>query len=146
LLIRRGKWKLFPNYVKTPDLKLRVFVRPSLVEEFLEKILKEVSDLEKKNVSPDAIAAFFHLNYVNVHPFDDTNGRTCRALVSLILMKNGLLPFNVSPDMKGKYIKSLATSTQQKDLSYLIDFIKKQQLKYIEALENDNFDDIIKNY
>jgi len=127
ILIRRGKWKLFPNYVNRSDGTTTVFARPSKVQAYLDKLLLDISEMEKSGVNAISLAAYFHLNYINVHPFDDTNGRTCRALVGLILQQHGLLPFSVSPDMKREYVESILKATETKDLRPLMNFIEKQQ-------------------
>jgi Fic family protein len=144
-LLRRGRWKIFPNYVRM-HTGIKFFVRPSLVEQYLEWTISEIDRLEGMHVDPLVIAAFVHLSFIHIHPFEDTNGRTCRALVGFILQRHGLLPFTVSPDKKGEYIMALDSSQTSKDLGPFIEYIKIQQVTYLEGLENDTVDAIIKDY
>lgn len=42
-----------------------------------------------KRHAPPVVAALAHLEFVAIHPFNDGNGRTARALARLILVRNG---------------------------------------------------------
>lgn len=44
--------------------------------------------LFKKN--PVKAAAYFHFRYTKIHPHEDANGRTARAIMNLILMSSGI--------------------------------------------------------
>jgi hypothetical protein len=144
-LIRRGKWKLLPNYLVKQDT-LRYLVRPSLVEEYLNDVLKEVESLELKKVNPIVIATFFLINCRNISPFDGSNGLICRIVVGLILQRNDLVVFNVSPDIYLEYLTILEKSSATGDFNYIKNFIERQQTEYIETIENNKIVDLIKNY
>jgi Fic family protein len=49
-----------------------------------------------------------HRRLVNIHPFNDGNGRTARLLMNLILIRGGYLPVAVRPEDRLEYIRSLA--------------------------------------
>ena len=53
--------------------------------------------VESELVSPMLQAAIAHAQFETIHPFDDGNGRTGRALVQLILRRRGLAPRFVPP-------------------------------------------------
>jgi Fic family protein len=59
--------------------------------------------------APEAPATAFtaHLRLVNVHPFNDGNGRTARLLMNLLLIRGGYPPIAVRPEDRLAYIKSL---------------------------------------
>lgn len=48
-----------------------------------------------------------HLRLVEIHPFNDGNGRTARLLMNLILIRGGYPPISVRPDDRLVYIRSL---------------------------------------
>jgi fido (protein-threonine AMPylation protein) len=79
-----------------------------------------------------------------IHPFDDGNGRVARALTSLILMENGLLPFNVYDAIKEKYSEVLNIALVKNDFNPLVNLIIEQQWNLLEFLENANYDNYIK--
>jgi Fic family protein len=48
-----------------------------------------------------------HLRIVDIHPFNDGNGRTVRLLMNLVLIRGGYLPVAVRPEDRLEYIRSL---------------------------------------
>ncbi|MGI8744792.1 MAG: Fic family protein [Bryobacteraceae bacterium] len=48
-----------------------------------------------------------HRRLVDIHPFNDGNGRTARLLMNLILIRSGYLPVAVRPEDRPDYIRSL---------------------------------------
>jgi Fic family protein len=48
-----------------------------------------------------------HLGLVNIHPFNDGNGRTARLLMNLILIRGGYPPVAVRPVDRPAYIRAL---------------------------------------
>jgi len=50
----------------------------------------------------EAIAEF-HLRFESIHPFIDGNGRTCRLIINLELIKAGFLPVNIKFTDRLKY-------------------------------------------
>jgi Fic family protein len=49
-----------------------------------------------------------HRRLVDIHPFNDGNGRTARLLMNLILIRGGYPPVAVRPEDRLEYIRSLA--------------------------------------
>lgn len=58
---------------------------PKLMAGFVEWL----KDSEKKDISPVLVAGIAHLEIAAIHPFNDGNGRTARALATLILYQRG---------------------------------------------------------
>jgi len=48
-----------------------------------------------------------HRRLVNIHPFNDGNGRTARLLMNLILIRGGYPPVAVRPEDRLEYIRGL---------------------------------------
>ncbi len=51
-----------------------------------------------------------HLRLVDIHPFNDGNGRTARLLMNLILIRGGYPPISVRPEDRLAYLHSLQQS------------------------------------
>lgn len=54
---------------------------------------------------PSAFTA--HRRLVDVHPFNDGNGRTARLLMNLVLIRGGYPPIAVRPEDRTGYIRAL---------------------------------------
>ena len=48
-----------------------------------------------------------HRRLVEIHPFNDGNGRTARLLMNLLLIRGGYPPVAVRPEDRLEYIRSL---------------------------------------
>ena len=59
--------------------------------------------------APDTPATAFtaHRRLVNIHPFNDGNGRTARLLMNLVLLRGGYPPISVRPEDRPAYISGL---------------------------------------
>ena len=58
---------------------------PKLMKEFVDWL--KIS--EEKEINPVIVAAIAHLGIAAIHPFNDGNGRTARALATLLLYQRG---------------------------------------------------------
>jgi Fic family protein len=56
--------------------------------------------------APDAAFAA-HLRQVDIHPFNDGNGRTARLLMNLVLIRGGYPPVAVRPEDRLAYLRAL---------------------------------------
>jgi Fic family protein len=59
--------------------------------------------------APDTPETAFtaHLRLVEIHPFNDGNGRTARLLMNLVLIRGGYSPVAVRPEDRAGYIAAL---------------------------------------
>jgi len=59
------------------------------VPELCKNLLDWITESEKKGINPIIVAGVVHQEIAAIHPFSDGNGRTARALATLILYKRG---------------------------------------------------------
>ena len=59
------------------------------VPELCKNLLEWITESEKKEINPIVVAGVTHQEIATIHPFADGNGRTARALATLILYKRG---------------------------------------------------------
>jgi Fic family protein len=73
-------------------------------------LMKELSsDLEQKwnSEHPVNLAAYAHQRLVDIHPFEDGNGRTARLLMNLILINKGYQIVSIPPIFRQEYINAI---------------------------------------
>lgn len=85
---------------------------PENVAELLDDLCDAVNT---EAISPLIQAALVHAQFETIHPFDDGNGRTGRALTQIVLKRRGLAPSYVPPisvmlaKSRDRYIAGLTT-------------------------------------
>ena len=92
----RGDYKKFPNHVEAFDAEGKSqgvifqtaspFQTPALMKELVEWTNKE---LNEKELHPLLIIGIFVLVFLQIHPFQDGNGRLSRILTTLLLLREG---------------------------------------------------------
>ena len=66
--------------------------------EYVDGLLRDVcAAINDDALSPLVTAALVHAQFETIHPFDDGNGRTGRALIHVVLRRRGMAPAYVPP-------------------------------------------------
>ena len=66
--------------------------------EHLAPLLVDLTEaVNRKDLPPIVQAALIHAQFETIHPFEDGNGRTGRALVQVVLRRRGIAPAYVPP-------------------------------------------------
>lgn len=100
-----GQYANLPRFVRTETGRHEF---PSVVE--IPALMHDLSIwLQDAPVSP-ATAFTAHRRLVDIHPFNDGNGRTARLLMNLILIRAGYPPVAVRPEDRPVYIRALQQS------------------------------------
>ncbi|MCJ1367425.1 hypothetical protein MMC16_006558 [Acarospora aff. strigata] len=85
--IYAGRYRQIPVSAGNTMFTSPKFV-PREMAEFIATFNKEVQEAEKNQcLDPFALAAKYCLSFVQIHPFQDGNGRTCRMILNAILCK-----------------------------------------------------------
>jgi Fic family protein len=100
------------------------FVPPphDYVQPLLDDLLRFANE---ETLPPIAQAAHAHAQFETIHPFEDGNGRTGRALVQMILRRRGLAPDYVPPISvvlaadKARYIEGLIAFREGREGEWL---------------------------
>jgi len=108
-------------------------------EKEVPKLLKEMIDFYYKNRNkfhPFVMACLIHAKFVEIHPFEDGNGRTGRALMNWVLMKAGYPKLFVPVKNRQQYYESIDMHNNKKYKEYfnkmfeiMIDQIKLSTIK-----------------
>jgi len=66
--------------------------------EHVHPLLEDLTDaVNREDLPPLVQAALVHAQFETIHPFEDGNGRTGRALVQVVLRRRGIAPHYVPP-------------------------------------------------
>ena len=97
-----GRYATANRYVST-DVGRHRFPSPTEVPALMSELSTWL-----KNAAPTPETAFSaHRRLVDVHPFNDGNGRTARLLMNLLLIRGGFPPVAIRPDDRLAYLRAL---------------------------------------
>lgn len=111
------------------------FLVPQEMTRFSDFVAHSFSKESQDPDLPLLLAVAAHTWLVHIHPFTDGNGRTARALMTLILMRKGYFPCIITEDDRSRYIDAVEYSRDSSDLTALLELA----LENIE-LSVENFD------
>ncbi|TGL32358.1 Fic family protein [Leptospira koniambonensis] len=132
--INPGVYKSLPNYVVTATGETHYFTDPIKVRDEIEALLVRYEKDSKDDLLHSLIiASRIHYEFINIHPFDDGNGRLARILMNLVLMKNGFPPVVVRVEDKPNYLRALQQADSG-DFEPFIDYIGQQLIKSLETM------------
>ncbi len=77
----------------------------------------------------------FHAEYEHIHPFQDGNGRTGRAIIFKQCLDSNILPVVIFDADKIRYYHALHAAQIDKDYEKLLVFFEDQQGKYLEKIK-----------
>jgi Fic family protein len=91
---RSGHYRQGPIYVVRRGLGLKdevVYTGPAAkdVPQLSAALLAWLTQSERENVNPVIVAGIIHQEIAAIHPFADGNGRTARAMATLVLYQRG---------------------------------------------------------
>ncbi len=97
-----GRYADLPRYVRT-ETGRHAFPSPAEIPSLMGEFAARFATASD---TPDT-AFGAHLRLVDIHPFNDGNGRTARLLMNLILIRGGYPPIAVRPQDRLNYIRAL---------------------------------------
>jgi fido (protein-threonine AMPylation protein) len=135
----KGQFKQLDNNPKRDDGRIFLYCPPIQVESEVDRLLEIYNHLEESEVHPIVKAAWLHHAFVQIHPFQDGNGRMARLLASLILIKAELFPLTIERNEKKRYIASLE-SADRGNYQPIVDLFCDSQIRNIEFALNVKVD------
>lgn len=113
----RKNWFAVGNYKKLPnEVGGKNTTLPEEVADAMKQLLADYN--AKKEKSLTQIIAF-HVQFEQLHPFQDGNGRIGRLIMFKECLRNNIVPFIISEDKKMFYYRGL--SDWDKEQGYLTD-------------------------
>lgn len=89
-----GHYRAGPVYVVRrklglPDEVIYTAADAKKIPHLMNDMIEWMQKTEKEDVHPIVVASIIHQEFAAIHPFSDGNGRTARALATLILYQRG---------------------------------------------------------
>ena len=101
----RGEFKKQPNNPTRPDGKVYQYCPPTQVVGEIDRLFEWLDEYQDRH--PVIVAAWLHHRFVQIHPFQDGNGRVARCLVAMVLLRGDWLPLVVGRHYRPAYIEAL---------------------------------------
>ncbi|MBF0579818.1 Fic family protein [Erysipelotrichaceae bacterium RD49] len=101
-----GAYREDPAYISGST---KVFPGPEEIESFLQKFINRYNELVESGFTMEDVADL-HIQFENIHPFTDGNGRTGRILINSMLISSGQSPIVIPLELRNDYIKMLETN------------------------------------
>ena len=131
----KGKYKEQPNNPRRPEGTTHEYCPPIHVDSEMDKLLRWLPEYAEDD--PVIVAAWAHHRFTQIHPYQDGNGRVSRALIAMILLREGLLPLVIDRDLRVEYINALE-SADLGDLAPLANmFARLERNAILQALSVD---------
>lgn len=111
------------------------FPRHEEVEQLMEKFFTQFRDKEKK-LHPIELAAWVHEEFINIHPFQDGNGRTARLLMNFILIQNNYWPVSIPVERKEDYFIIVDEYFEKRDIMPFAQLIAELEDKQLDRAIN----------
>jgi len=127
-----GTFKKRPNN-PSKDGTVFLYCRPEQVDSEMDALV-EIFNKQLGDANAIVRAAWLHLAFVQIHPFQDGNGRIARLLASFVLIKENLFPFTVERYGRKKYIDALEAADEG-DYQALVDIIMDDQLVNMRTIQ-----------
>ena len=131
----KGDYKKRPNNPVRPDGLVHEYCPSEQVASEMDRLLAMHLEHEDRGVPPEVEAAWLHHRFVQIHPFQDGNGRVARALATLVMIRAGWFPLVVTDAGRADYIGALEAGDAG-DLRVLVRLFSGIQRRALEGAIN----------
>lgn len=120
-ILTKNTGVIYPGRVRFFPVKIEGANHVPPDEKEVPKLLKEMTGFyysNKNKLHPFVMACLIHAKFVEIHPFEDGNGRTGRALMNWVLMKAGYPKLYVPVSKRQKYYEAIDLHNVKKNKGY----------------------------
>lgn len=128
--LRHGGWKNHENHVIRPDGSMLEYCPPLHVQSEIERLVELYEDAA--DAHPLVRSAWLHHRFIQIHPFEDGNGRVARALTLLVLLRDRYAPLVVDRRQRETYIAALDAANEG-DLGDLIRLFARLEIAALQS-------------
>ncbi len=131
-LIQPGVYKTEPNSVRLQNGEIFYYSSPEETPAKMQALIHWLrNSLAENKLHPVKLAAQFHYDFVCIHPFDDSNGRTSRLLMNYVLLYYNFPPVIIKSVDKRNYLLALGKADGG-DLDSFIEYIAEELIWSLE--------------
>jgi Fic family protein len=127
--LKHGSWKDDSNHVKRPDGSVLEYCPPLHVQSEMERLVRFHNEMD---AHPLIRGAWLDHRFIQIHPFQDGNGRVARALTLLVLLADHYAPLVVDRRQRETYIAALDAANDG-DLSELVRFFARLEIAALQS-------------
>ncbi len=121
-----GEYKKQPNSVRLQNGEMFHYASPEETPAKMAELMEWYRKAEsKKKFHPLQLAAKIHYDFVRIHPFDDSNGRTSRLLMNYVLLRHGFPPVIIKSADKKNYLTAL-NKADVGDFDSFVEYVGEQ--------------------
>ncbi len=122
----KGAWKTQKNNPRRPDGSVHEYCPPERVQDQIDQLL--AWHQAHRDTCAEVEAAWLHHRFVQIHPFQDGNGRVARALTGAVFLKEDYLVLVIrDEEHRERYFDALGAADRG-DLKLLVDLFADIQI------------------
>lgn len=133
--LKSGVFEDYANGYPVGEFKSRSNHVSDIVTELPQNIPNRINDLVNRynsgNKTLDDIAVF-HAEYEQIHPFQDGNGRTGRAIILKQCLDSGIVPVIIRDEDKARYYHALHSAQTGGGYDSLSKLFREEQDRYFK--------------
>lgn len=137
--LKSGVFEDYANGYPIGEFKNRRNVVSDVLTEMPENVPVRIQELvDKYNQSGKMLIDIvkFHAEYEHIHPFQDGNGRTGRAIILKQCLDANITPVIITDNEKTIYYRALHAAQMEGNYDLLSDFFKQEQSKYYDVVKD----------
>jgi len=127
----RGEFKVRPNNPMRPDGQVHEYCPPEHVRSEMDRLLALFAELPPE--LPEVRAAWLHHRFVQIHPFQDGNGRVARAIASFELVRGKLFPLVIERSERDTQYFPTLEQADDGDLRPLVELTARSMIRSLRA-------------
>ena len=108
----RGEYKLRPNNPRREDGLIHEYCPPEQVRSEMDRLFEMYEGFKAMPLPTEVRAAWLHHRYVQIHPFQDGNGRTGRLLMAYEFARNHEFAPIIAAAEKPAYLDMMQASDE----------------------------------
>jgi Fic family protein len=127
-----GEYKKQPNSLRLQNGEMFHYASPEETPAKMAELMEWYRKAEsERKFHPLQLAAKIHYDFVRIHPFDASNGRTSRLLMNYVLLRHGFPPVVIKSADKKSYL----TALNKADVGDLDSFVEYVGERLVWSLE-----------